>query len=241
MFTTVFRFKDKALTSRCVISVLSLLLASLSAAHSHANTAFPLINQQNINADQHYVFYSHGYIVEGEDPTPIETKHGWGKYDFPAIKTALSDPAYQLVAHHRPKNTDPFVYARFLSEQIKVLINQGVSPSHITLVGFSRGAFITGLTSNLLADFAVNTVILAGCGRLIAKKHDDIQVYGHVLSIYESSDQSGSCERLKTKSNEALSFSELAIHTGLSHGAFYTPNPVWVEPVKSWIRSKHTL
>jgi hypothetical protein len=43
-----------------------------------------------INSADRFLLYSHGYIVEGENPRPIETKFGWGGYDLPAIKEALA-------------------------------------------------------------------------------------------------------------------------------------------------------
>ncbi|MBQ4845159.1 alpha/beta hydrolase [Pseudoalteromonas sp. MMG013] len=190
--------------------------------------------------DKHakYVFYSHGYIVEGTNPKPVDTRFGWGVYDFPAIKDALSDPSYHLIAHHRSKNTDPFEYAYTLNGQVRTLVEQGVKPSNITIMGFSRGAFITGVASDKLSDLGVNTIILAGCGRLVWKKHTDVKVYGHVLSIYEKTDKSNSCSALAEKSTSVKSFTELEINTGLSHGAFYRPRPEWVTPVKAWIKSQ---
>lgn len=196
---------------------------------------------ENYSAADKFVFYSHGYIVEGDNPRPVETKHGWGLYDFPNIKQALANPSYTLIATHRKKNTDPFVYAKALSENIRTLVKHGVKPSHITVVGFSRGAFITGLTSNYLADVGVNTVLLAGCGRLSSSKHANIQVYGHVLSVYEKSDGAQSCVKLKAKSMSLTSFEEVGINTGLSHGAFYRPNDAWLIPVKNWLNVKMNL
>ncbi len=105
-------------------------------------------------------------------------------------------------------------------------------------MGFSRGAFITGLTSDKLSDLAINTIILAGCGRLVSKSHTDIKVYGNVLSIYEKTDRANTCKSLKAKSYNVKSFTEIEINTGLEHGAFYQPIPEWVEPVKNWIKSK---
>ena len=187
----------------------------------------------------HYVFYSHGYIVEGDNPKPVDTRFGWGLYDFPKIKETLSDESYTLIATHRSKNTDPYKYATGLSQQVRSLVEQGVKPENITLMGFSRGAFITGLTSDKVSDLAVNTIILAGCGRLLSKNHTDIKVYGHVLSIFEKSDRASSCEKLKQKSQLTKSFTEIEIDTGLEHGAFYRPIPEWVTPVKDWIKARH--
>jgi DNA-binding transcriptional regulator YiaG len=59
-------------------------------------------------------------------------------------------------------------------------------------------------------------------------------VYGHVLSIYEKTDKTGSCGKLAKKRTETTSFKEIVIETGLSHGAFYRPLATWVNPVKTW-------
>ncbi|CAH9056027.1 hypothetical protein PSECIP111951_01374 [Pseudoalteromonas holothuriae] len=193
---------------------------------------------ESVSATDKFVFYSHGYIVEGDNPKPVNIKQGWGVYDFPAIKQALSDDSYTLIAHHRAKNTDPFDYAYKLNQQVRTLVAKGVEPKNIALVGFSRGAFITGLTSDKLSDLAINTVILAGCGRLVWKKHTDVKVYGHVLSVYEKSDDSKSCSKLDEKSRQTRSFTEIQINTGLSHGAFYRPIKEWVDPVKQWIKTR---
>ena len=193
--------------------------------------AFP----EKINPEQSYVFYSHGYIVEGDNPKPIDKRNGWGLYDFPAVKEALSDENYNLIAYQREKNTDPFKYANELNSQIRKLVAAGVNPENIAIVGFSRGAFITGLTSDKVSDLAIDTVLLAGCGRLVSKKHSDIKVYGDVLSVYEESDRANTCKLLKRKSRYVDSFTEIQINTGLSHGAFYRPIPEWVKPVKAWL------
>ncbi|WP_372771476.1 alpha/beta hydrolase [Pseudoalteromonas sp.] len=213
--------------------VFSLLLSTTTMADQVLNKI-----PDNYNKASKFVFYSHGFIVEGDNPMPIETKHGWGVYDFPGIKQALSDARYTLVATHRNKNTDPFIYAKQLSEDIRSLVKNGVKPTHITLVGFSRG---TGLTSNYLQEIGVNTILLAGCGRLISSKHSDIQVYGDMLSVYEKSDGAKSCAKLKAKSTALTSFEEIEINTGLSHGAFYTPSDEWLVPVKNWIAVKMNL
>ena len=193
---------------------------------------------ENPNPEGKYVFYSHGYIVEGDDPKPVDKRFGWGLYDFPAIKEALSDDSYTLIATHRAKNTDPYKYAYELNKQVRELVSAGVKPEHITLIGFSRGAFITGLTSDKLSDLEIDTVILAGCGRLVWPGHTDIKVYGDVLSVYETTDKANTCKALKAKSKHTRSFTEINITTGKEHGAFYRPLNEWVKPVKQWIKTR---
>ncbi|MBE1299335.1 MAG: alpha/beta hydrolase [Alteromonadaceae bacterium] len=213
------------------------LLFSAVATVTNAGEVYSQLPSE-IKASDAYVFYSHGYIVEGDNPTPRDSRFGWGKYDFPAIKKSLADSPFHVIATHRSKNTNPFDYSKSLAKQVRTLLEAGVKPSNITIMGFSRGAFITGLTSNLLKDTPVNTIILAGCGRLVTRQHDDISVYGDVLSVYEASDRASTCARLKDKSPDVKSYQEISINTGLSHGAFYRPIPEWIEPVKQWIVDK---
>ena len=182
------------------------------------------------------MFYSHGIIVEGTNPTPKNER--WGVYEFPAIKESLADSEYNLIAYHRPKGTDPFVHAKSLANDVRELIKNGVAASHITIMGFSRGAFITGLTSHYLEKTPVNTVLLAGCGRIVSNKYSDIKMNGAFLSVYETTDGASTCEKLKNRSPQLTSFDEISISTGKEHGAFYRPISEWVAPVKQWIKEK---
>ncbi|MCW8877200.1 MAG: hypothetical protein OQK04_01120 [Kangiellaceae bacterium] len=217
-----------------ILGALVAIIISNNAVAGKIYEKFP----KEVNANEKYVFYSHGYIVEGDNSKPVDKRFGWGMYDFPSIKEALSDEEYNLVAFHRAKNTEPFEHAEKLSQQVRKLVKHGVPVENITLVGFSRGAFITGVASYKLSDLGVNTVLLAGCGRMVFKSSKDLQVFGHMLSIYEKTDKANTCKALKEKSPGVKSFSEIEINTGLSHGAFYRPLDVWVEPVKEWVKSR---
>ncbi|WP_245321354.1 alpha/beta hydrolase [Pseudoalteromonas sp. KS88] len=186
-----------------------------------------------VERSQKYVFYSHGLIVEGTNPTPVNAR--WGKYEFPMIKKALADADYNLIAYHRAKNTEPKAFAQKLENDVRLLIAQGVSASNISLIGFSRGGAITIEASNLLANEKVNFVLLAACGRYVGNQ-PSLKMYGNVLSIYETSDEVGSCQFLIDRSKQVAHFTEIAISTSKEHGAFYTPIPQWVDPVKKWLK-----
>jgi len=121
---------------------------------------------------------------------------------------------------------------------VKKLIHNGVLAHHITIIGFSRGAFITSLTSHYLEETPVNTILLAGCGRIISSKYSDIKINGAFLSVYETTDGASTCEKLNTRSSKLTSFDEISISTGKEHGAFYRPMNEWVIPVKQWINKK---
>ncbi len=187
-----------------------------------------------IDPTERYVIYSHGLIVEGNDPTP--TSPVFGVYDFPAIKKALFEGGgFNLIAHHRPKNTEILSYVGLLESWVKQLVEAGVEPSRITLVGFSRGSHLTAYASGRLKDYGVNTALLASCiNGDVTGEDAPLVLGGHFLNIYETTDVMGSCDKLANRS-ELHSFREIAITTEKQHGAFFKPLPEWVKPLKEWI------
>jgi hypothetical protein len=203
------------------------LLSSISFAGS-VHERFPSV----IKPTEKYVFYSHGRIVEGSNPTPIHPR--WGTYDFPEVKKALTDDGYNLIAYHRPKNTDPKVYGIKLGNDVKTLIASGVKPENITLLGFSQGGAITIHASHYLKSKKVRVALLASCVGFM-KNNADFSLFGHVYSIYETSDSVGSCQFLIDKSSKVEYFKEIAISTGKEHGAFYQPMAEWIKPLKVWL------
>lgn len=210
-----------------------LILALIFNSSINAQNIFNQLSE-NSNINEHYVFYSHGLIVEGKNPTPKHSR--FGVYDFPAIKKALADSQYTLIAHHRPLKTDPVKYANSLSKQVSTLLNKGVQAKNITLIGFSRGGFITALASSELANKELNFVIMAACTSRLAN-NEKVVIHGNLLSIYETSDRVGSCNNVVKRNPEAINdYQEIAISTGKEHGAFYTPDPSWLIPVKKWLK-----
>ena len=192
-------------------------------------TSFP----DTIYPEQKYVFYSHGLIVEGDNMMPEDER--WGVYDYIAVRKALRDPDYNLIAYHRPARTVPDSFAQELADDVRKLIRKGVKPENITLLGFSRGGEITLLASSKLRLDKINTILLAVCGGVV-KNQPEYQAFGNVSSIYETSDFAGSCEFLQDRNKKLESFRETSISTGKEHGAFYQPLPQWLELVKKWVK-----
>jgi len=202
--------------------------SQLAARAGDIYIAFP----ETINVGEKYVFYSHGFIVEGTNPTPVHPR--FGTYDFPAIKAALSAPDFNLIAYHRPAGTNPGEFADKLAGDVKRLIAAGVAAQNITLMGFSRGSMITAMASSNLGMENLNTILMAVCGNWIGSR-PDIKLAGRVLSVYETSDRFGTCQPLVDHSDKITSFKEIAISTGKEHGAFFTPRKEWITPVLKWI------
>ena len=208
----------------------------LFAGYSNAGeiyTSFP----DQIKADEAYVFYSHGLIVEGTNPRPMHTK--FGVYQFPEIKNALAKGSdFNLIAYHRPKNTTISDYKVTLVSWIRTLVRSGVPPSNITLIGFSRGGHITAYASSELKELRINTVLLASCWPGGVQSESSVTFGGRFLSIFETTDVALSCKQLADRSSALLSFDELAITTNKEHGDFFKPMEEWVTPLREWIQLK---
>ncbi len=67
------------LKSLVLFAALSPITSTAAEVYDHSPDA--------IHAKERYVIYSHGLIVEGDEPRPISPKYG--QYDFPGIKQAI--------------------------------------------------------------------------------------------------------------------------------------------------------
>lgn len=209
-------------------------LAFFAFCDAFASPIFDKIPDE-IDPNAKYIFYSHGYIVEGEDPTPVHP--GWGMYDYPAILEKLTGFGAVVISEHRKAKSSPTTHAEKLKNQVSTLLEMGVPQRNITLIGFSRGGYITALASNAIQKTDINYVLLAACTTSMSRD-EDIVLTGHVLSIHESSDSVGSCDEVIKRNPKAVSsFKEIEIFTGLEHGAFYRPTEAWISPIKSWLET----
>jgi hypothetical protein len=212
------------------IAVQTCSAAPLSAAELYSD--FPV----HIDPQRNYVVYSHGRIVEGDNLKPIHER--WGTYDFPAIVSSLAEnQSFALIAPHRPKNADLEEYVERLTSWVYRLVEAGVKPENITLVGFSRGGQMTALAADKLKPLNINTALLATCWKTGVQDQPAITLSGRLLSIYETTDSAGSCRELGARSRQLSSFEEIEISTGKEHGAFYLPLSDWIEPLVNWINN----
>jgi len=219
--------------SRAVLLATSTLLVAASAAAQQVHSTIPA----QIDPTKSYLIYSHGRIVEGTNPRPV--REGWGVYDFPAVQQALVEGTdWELISKQRPLDADVDLSADEIVGWVRGLIAAGVPSHRITLVGFSKGGAITALASSRLRDLGLNTVLLATCWESMTAD-SSLQFDGQLLSIYETSDVGiGSCRVLVSRSPKLAGFEEVAISTGKEHGAFFTPRPEWVDPLKAWVRKR---
>lgn len=219
---------------RSLLAIAAIALAA-DAASAEGGT---ILNQlpETIDPDGRYVFYAHGAVAEG---TPVERPYSadWGTYKRPELEAALSDPAWQLVVHRRPRRAPVNGSAMRIIKAIERLIDQGVAADHIALVGFSKGGQITSIATTRMEEHQVRVVLLGTCWDWL-EKAPNVQVAGTILSVRDESDKTISCDGLAKRGDRVLSFEEIVTNIGDRHGSFFAPHDEWVKPVKAWLREK---
>ena len=204
-------------------------MAALAVASLPAGAA-----GQAREAGARYVYYLHGKIVEDQGPRGISPR--FGAYDYPGIVAALRAGGLTVISEIRPRDTDPSIYADTVVADVRRRIAAGVPPSHIAIVGASKGAVIASLVSSRLREPGVRYVLLANCNDWLIRTHDP-HLSGDVLSIYEASDAvAGTCRPLVKRSPAVGRFHEIRLNTGLGHGIVYRPLPAWVKPAIAWAK-----
>jgi hypothetical protein len=122
---------------------------------------------------------------------------------------------------------------------VTTLLDAGVPPSNITVVGASKGAGIAIYVSHFLENDEVNYVIMAICHPDVVAglRRDQVYLTGNVLSIYDLTDTlAGSCQELFSFSEgKGLSrYHEVVLNVGTGHGILYKPFDEWILPTVQW-------
>lgn len=185
-------------------------------------------------ATPRHLFYLHGAIVEDQGPRGLSPR--FGRYDYPGIIAAFRNSGLIVHSEVRPRATEVSAYADKVAAEVRLLVASGVQPSRITVVGASKGAVITTLVSTRLKQRGIRYVLLASCNPWLIRTHDP-RLTGHVLSIYETSDEIGqSCAQVAERSPQIGRYSEVRLTTGLGHGMIYRPINEWIAPAVAWAK-----
>ena len=186
-----------------------------------------------VNPDEYYIFYIHGAIIETEGVDAVSPE--FGLYEFSKILEYFSENGYNVIAEIRGPTSDSEPYTDHIIESVKYLHSQGVPSPKIAVMGFSKGAGITSDVSSRLDDPNIKYILIAICGDWLDQ---NLKLTGRVLSLFEESDRYGSsCKSLADRSPDLTSFQEIQFSTGEGHGAFYQADPLWMDPVITWIEN----
>ena len=187
-------------------------------------------------AGARHVIYLHGRIIQQtQSARPRHPRFGY--YELDEILGAFRDRGFEVRGEIRPKSASLSDSADHVVEQVRQLLESGVAPDRISVVGGSMGGAIALLASARLQNPDVRFSVLGPClSRSIPalKASEGKAPAGHVLSIREKSDDfSEPCPSWK-EDQAKLVTSEMLLETGLAHGFLYAPLPEWMGPVVEW-------
>ncbi len=211
-------------------------LIVFAASRSFAQTVTSFVPNR-IDSNSVYMFYLHGGIVQEQGINAISKK--FGLYEYSKIIDSLNSQGYNIISEVRPRGTSETKYAVKVSMQIDSLLTKGLSPAKIVVVGASQGAFIAIETAYILKNSKINYVIMAVCNdyNIAYYKKVSGQLCCNFLTIYESSDNKGTCKELFNKAYCQNSFREIRLAMGNGHGFIYEPYKEWVFAIAEWIKS----
>jgi hypothetical protein len=196
-------------------------------------TSAEVLARSTFDTKTQFIIYLHGKIIEDEGIDAIHPEHG--RYEYYETLSYLASSGGQVISEVRPSGTNGVEYAEIVVVWVAHMLDAGVPPQNITIVGFSKGAGITIYVSHLLENPKVNFILIAICGDWI-NSNSDVRLNGRVLSLFETSDEAGgSCIELAERSPGISEFEEISYSTGEGHGAFYQAESFWLDDVVDWI------
>lgn len=185
------------------------------------------------NQNEKVILYQHGKIIEEQGVNAYHPKYG--EYEFKRISEAFEQNGFKVINNLRGANANAEYHAMRISQQVDSLLLQGYLAQNITILGASKGAWISLLASSKLSTNEVNVVSLAICGNQTTKyfKENGINVKGRWLSIFDESDELGkSCQGINK--SFTIEFKEIRIKTGKKHGVVFKALEDWIKPTVEW-------
>ncbi len=179
-----------------------------------------------------YIFYLHGRIIEEKGVRPTHPR--FGVYEYRKILETFADRGFVVISEVRPSGADAATWAGRVARQVRRLIDNGVPPHQITVVGFSKGGVIAIFASSALADDRINFVFMSACGPWV-KGRPDLVPLGRLLALRDSTDNLvGACTELFARGSDGGVQREVVTDLGGGHGAYYRPHPEWINEVTAW-------
>jgi len=184
-----------------------------------------------------HIFYLHGRIVQEQGSNAISEK--FGKYEYTKIIDSLKIIGDEIHAEIRKSNTKFDEFCIYTSNQIDSLVNNGVNPGDILVVGASMGG-VMAMKISTINRHPINYVFLGSNNKSIEEDYS-FNLHGRILGIYEKSDSISNKDYQYwiDKCEKVVEFEQLQINTELGHGFLYSPLTEWITPLKKMIKSKN--
>jgi len=214
-----------------IIKLLFLLLPPCSTSGQSISSFLP----KKLTPSDNYLFYLHGGVVTVLGNNAInQSMPEWGPYEYLNILDSLRIRGFNIISENRKEGVDDSVYVNKIALQIDTLFKANVDPKKIIIIGASAGSAITIHLSAVLKNNKMKYVIMGGCWPDTYKDYVGLELYGHFLSVIESTDPHGTCSKLFEERKKISSFKEITLNMGLSHGFIYKGYKEWINPVVKW-------
>lgn len=188
-----------------------------------------------INSSDRFIFYLHGGVVTVKGDNAInDGAPEWGRYEYSNILDSLRKRGFNIISEIRKNGVDDSVYTNKIAWQIDSLLKLKVDIRNILLIGASAGWGIVLNVSARIKNNHARFVIMGGCWPDTHKDYEPLKLYGHFLSVYETSDPHQSCMEIFKNRKNLSSKMEIKLNTGLSHGFIYRGLKEWIDPIVNW-------
>lgn len=180
-----------------------------------------------------YVFYLHGAIVQQQGENAVSSTYG--KYMYRAIVDSLKKNGFTVISEVRPKDATFDGYSGKVAVQLDSLLQTGVRPQNITVLGASVGAAMALEVAMITDNRQVNFALMGVCSDSNPRKYQQKKICGNFFSVYETSDGPGSCKELLFNRSCVSGFKEVKLNMGNGHGFLYQPYKEWLHPLVQWM------
>lgn len=208
-----------------------MLVASSTAFGQTIDSNIP----KNVGKSGKYLFYQHGGVVTVLGDNAInQSVPEWGPYEYSRILDSLRKRGFQVISEIRKEGVDDSVYVNKIVKQVDSLLRAGARNKNIVIVGASAGWNITLHVAAKLKNKSMKYVMIGGCWPETYKDYNELPLTGKFLSIIETTDPHGTCNRIFEGRSNLSSYIEIKLNTGLSHGFIYKGYKEWIDPIVVW-------
>ncbi|XLS28045.1 alpha/beta hydrolase [Flavobacteriaceae bacterium M23B6Z8] len=190
--------------------------------------------------NERYIFFLHNRFLEEHE---LNEEHPeFGRTEYKEIIAEFEKSGFIVISEKRNGNVNAREYAIAIANQIDSLIQKGIEPNRITVVGTSKGGYIAQYVSTLADNPELNFVFIASFQNSDIENIPEINYCGNILTIFEKSDPFGvsAFGRKQNSTCEIENFKEIELNTGMGHGFLFKPLKEWIEPTKKWANGNYS-
>ena len=196
------------------------------------------VAQQNKDG---YIFFLHNRFLETHS---LDEEHPqYGRVEYREIISKLENSGFTVISEQRKGNVNAREYAQQVVSQIDSLMQVGIAPKNITVVGTSKGGYIAQYVSTLANNPDLNFVFIGSFQESDIQNIPEINYCGNILTIYEESDPFGvsAVARREASTCDIQHFQEIKLQTGMAHGVLFKPLKKRIEPTLMWASGNYNL